>query len=343
MTNLQDPEFDLFAFFEMTPDLACMAGKDGYFKKVNQAVIRKLGYTEKELFARPIASFIHPEDKDLTNQRRAKLLEGKALLNFENRYLTKKGNIVWLEWSSIYFPHKEIVFAIAKDVTARKEIEKEVEEKYKKFKSLATHFKKSLEKDRKYLATELHEELAQLASVVKMDVDWIRGHVSDLHPAAKERIEHALVVSDLLISTIRRITFTLSPNMMDDLGLDASLEWHCREFSILNGIPCRFESAYDESALSHEIKLDFFRICQESLTNIMYHAQASSVTISIKEVGKKINLVIRDDGKGFDAAQQKNTSGLISMRERAASINAEFTIKTSPGEGTMVCLTITKP
>ncbi|MDO9376214.1 MAG: PAS domain S-box protein [Ferruginibacter sp.] len=140
-------ELDMFSFFEQTPDLVCIAGKDGYFRKINQSVCIKLGYTEEELFSRPIATFIHPEDKAKTAKERASLLNGKPLVNFQNRYLTKEDNIIWLDWTSIYFPDKEIVFAIAKDVTERKLAEAEIEVAYKKFKGLATHFKKTVEKD----------------------------------------------------------------------------------------------------------------------------------------------------------------------------------------------------
>ena len=342
MSNLKNQESEIFALFEMTPDLVCIAGKDGFFKKVNPAVIKKLGYTQKELFAKPIASFIHSGDLEMTARERKKLLKGRALINFQNRYVARNGNIIWLDWTSIYLPDKEIVFAIAKDVTDRKQIEKDVEEKYRKFKSLATHFKTSLEKDKKYLAVELHEELAQLASVVKIDIDWINTHEPGLSVSSKSRIEHALAVSGLLINTIRRISFSISPGMLDDLGLKETLEWHCREFSLLTGISCKFESNYNEQDLTREIQLDFFRVCQESLTNIMYHAQAGKVKITIDDVGDKIGLVIMDDGKGFDIDKQNRKSGLISMRERAASINGDFAIKSEIGKGTKVCVTITK-
>ena len=342
MADWSNTEFEGFIFFEMTPDLVCVAGKDGFFKKVNPAVINKLGYTEEELFSRPISSFVHPEDQDLTSHRRTNLLDGNALMNFENRYLTKAGEIIWLGWTSIYFPDKEIVFAIAKDITARKEIESEIEEKYKKFKSLATYFKTSFEKDRKYLAVELHDELAQLACVVKMDIDWVSTDSQNLSVSSKSRIEHALAISNLLIATIRRISFSISPNMLDDLGLDATLEWHCNEFSILNGIPCYFESAYEESDLAKEIRRDFFRICQEALTNVMYHAEASNVHISIEEVDEKITLTITDDGKGFAIDQQKQAPGLTRMRERAASIHGQLTIESESGKGTKVFVTVEK-
>src|SRR5258708_10910385 len=217
MRNLKGTAFKIDVFFEMTPDLVCIAGKDGFFRKVNPAVIEKLGYTEKELMASHIASFMHPEDKQFALQKRTELLNGKALLNFQNRYVTKTGGIVWLEWTSIYFSDMEVVFAIAKDITGRKIIELEIEEKYKKFKSLTSHFKSSIEEDRKYLANELHEELAQFASVLKMDIEYINNSEPDWPLSSKSRIEHALGISRLLIKTIPRISFSISPNMLEHL------------------------------------------------------------------------------------------------------------------------------
>lgn len=342
MTTLMNPKFELFAFFEMTPDLVCIAGRDGFFKKVNPVVIDKLGYSEKELFSKPIATFIYEEDREVTRKLRTTLLDGKVLHNFVNRYVTKTGDVLWLEWTSIYFADNETVFAVAKDISKRKQLEKEADEKYKKFKNLATYFKSSIEKDRKYLTYELHEELAQLVAVVKMDIDLVACCETDMAEASKKRIEHALGISNLLIKTLQRISFTISPYMLEELGLNATLEWLCREFSILNGIPCSFKSGYDVESLTPEIKTDFFRICQESLSNVIDHAKASGVKIGIDEKDDKIRLTIVDDGEGFDITQQKKTPGLTSMRERADSINGELTIFSETGVGTTVCFTIAK-
>ncbi len=333
---MKTTDFDLFAFFELTPDLVCIAGKDGYFRKINPAVIQTLGYSAEELFAQPISHFIHPSDRHQTSERREKLLNGKTLVNFENRYVTKTGGIVWLEWSSIYLPKEEVVFAIAKDVTERKLIQLEVENKYNQYKSLATHFKASIESDRKYLATELHEELAQLASVIKMDIDWMSKNVPELQADTRKRMQHTLVISEMFINTIRRLSFSISPGMLDDLGLNATLGWHCKEFSILNGIPCYFEADYDEQALSREIKMDFFRVCQESLMNVMYHAQASQVNVRIKEKDRELFLSIEDNGKGFDPELIVNSGGLSRIRERARSINGRLSVYSKPGEGTRI-------
>lgn len=343
MISVLKSEFELSAFFEITPDLVCVASKDGFFKKVNPAVIATLGYSKEELFAAPIASLVHPDDKEMTRQTRDELLEGKALVNFVNRYITKSGSIVWLQWTSIYFAETEVVFAIAKDVTKSKIAELETEEKYVQFKSLATHFKNRIEKDKKFLAYELHEELAQLVAVLKIDIDSIASNADDLTEPVKKRIDHALTVSKLLIKSIQRISFSISPNMLDELGLTATFEWLCNEFSLMNGIPCSFESDCDEAMLSHETRIDLFRICQEALTNITYHARAGKVLVSIKDSGNKTVLTITDDGQGFDVHQHKETPGLVSMQERSASINAQLSISSKIGSGTTICVTVTKP
>jgi PAS domain S-box-containing protein len=342
MAELKNAELEIFSLFEMTPDLVCIASKDGFFKKINPAVINKLGYTKEELYSRPIFSFMHPDDREMTARERAKLLQGKAMLNFQNRYITKAGEIVWLEWTSIYLPDKELVLAIAKDVTKTKQAEKKIEEKYYKFKSLATHFKASMENSRKFLATELHEELAQLAVVLKMDIDYIKNAEPSLSQQVQKRLDHAMAVSNVLINAIRRISFSISPGMLNDVGLSATLEWQCKEFSILNGIPCSFKAAYNETHLTQEMKLDFFRVCQEALINIMDHAEAKNVSICIEETGNEICLSIIDDGKGFDSKEKDKIFGLTTMQKRIASINGEIAIASTPGRGTKISVSVAK-
>jgi len=340
--NLQQPELSESNFFERTPDLVCIAHRNGFFKKVNQAVVEKLGYSEPELMSVPISTFIHPEDKQFTALRRSELLRGKKLLNFQNRYVTKAGATVWLEWTSIYFPEDEVVFAIAKDITERKEAELEVAEKYKKFKGLATYFKSSIEEDRKTLANELHEELAHLAAVLKSDVEWIKNNAFELSPAARTKIEHAAQAGRQLVKAIGRVSFSISPNMLAHLGLAATLAWYCREFSVMNGLTCRYEGVFDESSLSEEVKTDLFRICQECLINTLSRGQASYVRVVVEEEGDRLQMVITDDGKGFDVEQHKTKSGLVGMRERAASINGELSIHSEIDKGTRICVSVGK-
>src|ERR1700749_22922 len=120
-TNL----FNLEHFFELSEDLFCIAGYDGYFKKINSSVSKTLGYSNEELFAKPINSFIHPDDREITERNRENLKKDKPLLYFENRYLTKNGEIVWLSWTSMPIDSEKVVFAIAKNITHKKKIEED--------------------------------------------------------------------------------------------------------------------------------------------------------------------------------------------------------------------------
>jgi PAS domain S-box-containing protein len=339
-TQAVNSESEMFAFFEMSPDLVCIVSKEGYIKKMNEAVIEKLGYTREELLAKPASAFILPEDREMTQSKRISLLRGNALLNFENRYVTRDGDIVWLHWTSFYLPDKEIVFAIAKDVTHGKLLEKEINEKYKKFKGLSDHFKSRIEKDRKSFSVELHEELAQLVSVIKMDLNSISSLVPDLPGLLKSRIDHAAGISELLIQTIRKISFEISPYILFDLGLDEALKSLCNDFTSYNHIPCIFESNYNEEDLTQEIKIDFFRICQESLSNVMNHAQANWVKIRIKDTRDAVQLTVTDDGKGFEIKKKLQLSGMANMRERVASINGKLVIQSKIGKGTMIRVTV---
>jgi PAS domain S-box-containing protein len=120
--NLSDTIFDLEYFYELSPDLLCVAGYDGYFKKVNPSVSKTLQYSNEELFSRPINSFIHPDDQSITHQKRESIKRDIPLVNFENRYITKNKEVVWLSWTSMPIKRDKLVFAIAKNITYKKKL-----------------------------------------------------------------------------------------------------------------------------------------------------------------------------------------------------------------------------
>lgn len=330
--------YDLFDFFKKTPDLVCIARKDGYFKQVNPAVIQKLGYSEEEIYSRPIFFFLHPDDLEKTRHMREKLLEGETMLNFQNRYINKSGDIIWLEWTAVYVPEREVVFAIAKDITARKGIEWEVEEEHRQFRGLASYLKLSMEKDRKFVATELHEELAQLMLALKLNVDYVRKEEASLSKTGMDRINQAYAIADLLIHTVRRISFSMSPHMIDDLGLNATLEWHCREFTVLHGIPCHFFTNMDTNKMGKEVQIDLFRICQAALDNVRLHSDASSARVKLESFPESLRLSVKDNGKGFDPSNTPKGQGLQTIYNRALSIGARVHLQSEPGNGTEVLM-----
>ncbi|QED36682.1 PAS domain S-box protein [Antarcticibacterium arcticum] len=116
---------DLEPFFSQSQDYLCIAGFDGFFREVNPAFIKLMGFSREELFASPISHFVHPEDKKNTAETRAAILQGIPLLHFQNRYITKTGEIVWLTWTSIPVPEKELIYAISKNITHLKKLEED--------------------------------------------------------------------------------------------------------------------------------------------------------------------------------------------------------------------------
>ena len=339
-TGVLKPNF--LSFFEQTPDLVCVAGKDGFFKFVNKSVEDKLGYSLEELMMRPISSFILKEDRKLTATRRADLFGGKPLVNFENRYVSKTGKIIWLYWTSLYLPDQDLVFGIAKDITEKKELELDINEKYEKFKYLVNHFKSNIEKDRKHFALELHEELAQLASVIKLNLKSVTNAHPELPESIRKPLDHASFISELMVNTIRKISFEISPYMLEGHGLKEVLKMLCNDFSIINEIECKLETDFKEDSLTQEVRVDFFRICQEALKNVMLYSEAYAVNITLMERESLIELTVIDDGIGFDIGDSKDFSCLESIRDRVASINGRLSIRSEPGKGSMIRVEVEK-
>ena len=325
--------------FERTLDLVCVVDEPGWFIHVNPAVCKTLGYTKEELLSKPVYMFIHPDDREKTKAKRHELLNQVPLTNFQNRYIAKDGQIVWLEWTSVYIPEQQLVFAIAKNITAKKTAEIEAGEKLVEYKELAVHFKHNMEKERQLFASELHEELAQMAASIKLDFDCVRSFSSAENDTAIKRIDHGIKTTQSLINKIRNLYDSINPACLDLIGLNASLHSLCNEFQSTTGIPCTYVNLFSEETLSREVKLDLFRICQEALANVIRHAGASNVLVRVQQTKTHIELLIEDDGRGF-AAETKENFGLRDMRGRAASIDGELLIETNQKTGTKVSIIV---
>lgn len=333
----------MFSFFEHTPDLVCIAGKDGYFRKINGAVVQKLQYPREQLMQHPIATFIHPDDRELTARRRKELLEGKALVNFENRYLTSQGETVWLHWTSLYFPEKEVVFAIARDVTERKRKESELEEEYRQAKGLATHFKTRLEKDRNYLAAELHEELAQIASAVRMDLGWLSSQSADFGAEVQHRLAHAVSATGLLINGLRRLSYSIGTGMLAEVGLYDTLQWLCDETALLLKVPCRFEGKEEEAQIPAELWVDLFRMAQEILGSLQGGEPVKDVRVALAQAKDRITLSVLVRGEGGEPAGFLQSLEATGLRPWVVSINGALTIRKLRGKALRVSVRMPAP
>jgi PAS domain S-box-containing protein len=205
---------------------------------------------------------------------------------------------------------------------------------------LAHHEQTRREADRARMAREIHDELGQALTGLKMDLAWLKKHT---RPKQKELLQKFREMSDLVDTTIqdvRRIATELRPGMLDDLGLVPAMEWQLQEFQKRSGIRCRFTSSMEEVALDAEETTVLFRILQETLTNVARHAAATRVEVSLDEDQGYVRLRVQDNGRGITASEVEGSRsfGLLGMRERVLLRSGDFDIQGTPGRGTTVVI-----
>lgn len=230
----------------------------------------------------------------------------------------------------------------ARDISDYKHNEQEILEKNKKLKELTSHLQVVREEERKTIAREIHDELGQQLTALKMDVDWVLHKTEGARPGVFSRLQDMLKMCDGIINTVRRISSDLRPAIIDDLGLVAALEWKCHDFEKRTGIQCRFSSAVPERKFDNHFCINAFRILQETLTNVSRHAEAGSVRVELKEAEGQFVMDITDDGKGIPEERIHNgqTLGLLGMRERATLLGGHLIIERNKDKGTHTRLTL---
>ncbi len=321
----------LFAIF--------LARPGGLILEANKAAGELFGYTIEE-FTRmgrnDLLDIKEESNVDIINMRD---LYGKGYGEFMG--IKKNGNRFYCEVSSVIFKDingQDMACAMIADISPRKEAELKLLNSNIELQKLSTHLKNAREDERKYISREIHDQLGQLASALKIELDWLNLNVKGLDEKANSRIYHALSITKTMITTTRKIATALRPSIIDELGLNDSLKWQCAEFQNLNGIECTFEEDFDDNGVSLGVRTELFRICQESLTNVMRHAHASTVAVTVRTVDDALELCIRDNGRGFDTNKKSSHIGLVGVRERALSVGGDLEIESTPGKGTNVCL-----
>jgi signal transduction histidine kinase len=207
--------------------------------------------------------------------------------------------------------------------------------------ALTARVQDAREEERRRVAREIHDELGQALTAIKIDLSSL---VHEFPPDAQQvkRIESISNVVDQTIKSVRRISTELRPGILDDVGLIAAVEWAAEEFEARTGTRCRLELPEDDSAIDSDRATAIFRILQETLTNVARHANAACVHVRLlKECGSVV-LEVHDDGRGATEEQlsASGSLGIRGMRERALLLEGELTIRGIPGQGTTVLVRI---
>lgn len=223
------------------------------------------------------------------------------------------------------------------EVTHLKETEAALVESRRQLRSMAATREEALEQERKLVAREIHDELGQLLTGLKMDLSLLKRHCANL-PQAQDVIVDMNAVVERTFEVVRSVATSLRPSVLN-IGLVPALEWQAEDFSLRWDIPCKLSVHGTEYALDENRSTAIFRVVQESLTNVARHAHAKQVGINLAFEARQVSVFVRDDGCGFDPAQvqEPHGFGLLGMRERMLAIGGQFQIASSD-RGTTVSL-----
>lgn len=204
---------------------------------------------------------------------------------------------------------------------------------------LTGFLQKVREEERTRIARELHDELGQALTSLRIDLGWLRGKFENSGTAVVDRVSGAYTLVERTIEALRRISEGLRPGMLDVLGLAAAVEHHVTQFEERNGITCSLTMNREEFAIDGELATGIFRLVQEALTNVMRHAAASHVSVGIDDDAGNIRVWIEDDGQGFQPKLDKKTFGLLGMQERVKMLGGNIEIMSQPGQGSRIFAT----
>jgi PAS domain S-box len=303
---MNNPDFKYELFFELSPDLLCIAGYDGYFKKINLAVSKLLGYTTEELYSRPINDFVYCADKRSTQQVREQLIKSKPLFNFENRYVKKNGEIVWLSWTSLPIDDDQLVFAIAKDITHLKRQEADRS-------TLLTNLS-NINDDLKQLTYTTSHDLRSpvnnlLAVLDLLDISKINdSEASELITIVKLSGEHLKEMLDNYVDALSKKHRELA--RIEEVDLKKSLN------NVLKSINSLIETskATIRADFSKLGKIRFNKAYMDSvflnlITNSIKYARPDCfpvITIHSEKKNGRDQLIFSDNGLGFDMEKVKD-------------------------------------
>ncbi|MBI3220051.1 MAG: PAS domain-containing sensor histidine kinase [Bacteroidetes bacterium] len=289
------------------------------------------GYDAKEISRMHPLDFYMGEEKEIMKRKIEKVFSGGSEETTAHLYTKDKRKIPY------YFnSHKltlnggNYLIGVGIDITERSKAESD----------LISHLEQVREEERTRIAREIHDELGQQLTGLKMDAAWLSKKIGSGEIAIHEKLVNMISLMDNAVQTIRRIASDLRPSILDDLGLIAALEWQSAEFARRTNVRSIFTSNVSELIVDRQLATGVFRIYQETLTNIMRHAFASRVEARLEKKSADIILTIVDDGKGFDTAiiDGNESLGLIGMYERATRLGITLKVTSEPGTGTQVFL-----
>lgn len=335
---------------ENTPLAIIEFDKDLFVKRWSKRAEEIFGWKASEALGKnvydPDFRIIYVEDVSAVDSVNEELQKGTVNWNVSlNGNYTKSGNVIYCEWYNSVLRDDQgnviTILSLVHNVTERQEAEKKLQQVNAELRSLSSHLHNVQENERTAIAREIHDELGQLLTGLKMEVGWLTKRLPN-EPVLVDKGKEILSIVGDMLKTVKKIAIDLRPNILDELGLIAALEWQGEEFEKSRGIEYQFKTNLNDFNPEKDISTNIFRVHQEALTNIARHAQASKIETTLERRGEWLQLTIKDNGRGFDTGEKMSMKsfGLIGMKERALMLHGELVIESAKRKGTLITLRV---
>ncbi|QHD09397.1 sensor histidine kinase [Pseudomonas sp. R76] len=316
---------------------------DSHVRYANRAAETMLGYAPGALIERPLIE-VDPTlnmDRWLNVWKRARASEDGPQ-TFATDCVRADGSILPADVSLSFlrFADGEYLVVYLNDVTERRRYVSALLQSEAQLRELSAHLETVREEEKARIAREVHDELGQMLTVLKLETSMCELAYAQLDPGLNERLHSMKRLIAQLFQLVRDVATALRPPILD-AGIGSAIEWQARRFEARTQIPCLVQVPDNLPALSDAKAIGLFRILQEALTNVMRHAQAHTVELTLSVEGTELRLTISDDGVGFIEAQGRPVSfGVVGMRERVLMMGGRLSLHSELGEGTTLSVTV---
>ncbi|MBK8495512.1 MAG: PAS domain S-box protein [Chitinophagaceae bacterium] len=310
---------------------------------VNEAAIKQYGYSREE-FLKLNTRQLRPAE-DVENFLKEVDKMQPDTINLRNwRHKKKDGTIIHVETYShqIIYEGERVWLGLSHDVTEKYEAKELLQKSYEDIRQLVSKLQSIREDERTGIAREIHDELGQQLTGLKMDLHWLSRKIKDPEKEISDKMQESIELINATITSVRKISTDLRPSILDDLGLLPALEWQGDEFEKRSGTTVEFINEAGDITVQPEAATAIFRIYQELLTNIARHANASLVKAVLFKDDSSLYFSITDNGVGFDIETKSNkkTLGLLGIKERTLLLGGTYEFKSKPGKGSVTTISI---
>lgn len=331
------------SLFDRSRDCIYIVSFEGKILEVNQAVVDLTGYTREELLNMNMSDILFADEVELASNTLGEIIEkGSQKVLRSYRLKGKNGNTIFIESTGSLMYRRGVPFAvqgIARDITDRKIIEEELRNSKEQLQQFIAHIEEIKEDEKKRIAHEIHDELGQNLTALKLIFLSLQKELPDGYGNFSNKIKTISQLISQSIKSVGRITSQLRPEILDTLGLIAAIEWQTDELNGVTGISIKFKSHLSKIHFNKKTSIAIFRIFQESLTNALKHSHANEIKVELYKKEQTLIMEIKDNGIGTDNFL-KTGFGIIGMKERASMLGGEFELITSDSSGTTARLAV---